>query len=452
MANSRWFLVPLLAALLSGSGGCASLTNPLADAMPVRAAPDYLLAPSKDDEVTIPLTVLSLPADTVYRVAPGDVLGIWIEGILGAANQPPPLHVSVAPVLRDQRRSTASVGYPVPVDPEGTITLPLVGSIPVTGKTMSEIQKALVAAYTPRFLKAGNERILVTLLQPRQVRVLVLRQESQVFTTSLDGQVVPAGKRGTGQIVELGANENDILHALTLSGGLPSLDVYNKVIVFRNGFRNEVSARALLETFKDQGKPCMMPPPAASIPLRMKCGHPPLLPPELISLQEGDVVFLEARDREIFFTGGLLPAGEHILPRDRSLDVLEAVARVRGPLLNGEFGTNNLAGNLVAPGIGNPSPSLLVVIRKLPGGGQIPIRVDLNRALTDARERLVLQHGDFVLLQEHPTEALTRYFSTSFINWQLTWQAIRTSTGAGVLDVGVPQNIPGRVGINFDQR
>src|SRR5262249_41434103 len=140
--------------------------------------------------------------------------------------------------------------------------------------------------------------------------------------------------------------------------------------------------------------------------------------------QTGDVVFLEARERDTFYTGGLLPSGEFVLPRDRDLDVVEAIARVRGPLLNGAFATNNLAGNLIEPGIGSPSPSLLTVLRRTPGGGRLPIRVDLNRALTEPQESLRVQPGDVLILQEKPSEALARYFTHTFFNFSFAWQAI----------------------------
>jgi len=35
----------------------------------------------------------------------------------------------------------------------------------------------------------------------------------------------------------------------------------------------------------------------------------------MLVLNTGDVVFLEARETELFYTGGLLPAGEYVLPR-----------------------------------------------------------------------------------------------------------------------------------------
>ena len=39
------------------------------------------------------------------------------------------------------------------------------------------------------------------------------------------------------------------------------------------------------------------------------------------------------------------------------------------------------------------------MVRKLADGGQIPIRVDLNRALTDSSERILIQPEDIVIVR-----------------------------------------------------
>jgi hypothetical protein len=183
------------------------------------------------------------------------------------------------------------------------------------------------------------------------------------------------------------------------------------------------------------------------IPLRARPDEPPPIRPEDVVLQTGDVVFLEARDCDVFYTGGLLPGGEFVLPRDRDLDVVEAVTRVKGPLVNGGVAINNLAGNLIAPGIGAPSPSLLTVLRRLPGGGRLPIRVDLDRALTDSHECIRVQPGDVLILQEKPSQALVRYFSQTFFNFSLGWQALHSRFATGVIDVSAPERIPARIGV-----
>src|SRR6185436_7671337 len=75
----RWAARLLGAALVCGPAGCASLTNPVGDAIPVRLVPPDLLAPSKRGDQTIPLTCLGQPPAATYRLAPGDVLGVYIE-------------------------------------------------------------------------------------------------------------------------------------------------------------------------------------------------------------------------------------------------------------------------------------------------------------------------------------------------------------------------------------
>jgi hypothetical protein len=154
--------------------------------------------------------------------------------------------------------------------------------------------------------------------------------------------------------------------------------------------------------------------PPVTIPIRTRKGEPPVpFRPEDVILNDGDILYVRARELELFYTAGLIPPGEYILPRDYDLDVVEALARVRGPMVNGAFAQNNLSGNILAAGIGSPSPSLVNVLRKTRGGGQVNIRVDLNSALRDRRERVIVQAGDVLVLQETVGEALTRYFTTN---------------------------------------
>ena len=55
------------------------------------------------------------------------------------------------------------------------------------------------------------------------------------------------------------------------------------------------------------------------------------------------------------------------------------------------------------------SPSTVIVLRKLPDGGEVPIKVDLYRARTDLSERIVIQPGDYILLQYTPLEAIAAF-------------------------------------------
>jgi hypothetical protein len=55
------------------------------------------------------------------------------------------------------------------------------------------------------------------------------------------------------------------------------------------------------------------------------------------------------------------------------------------------------------------SPSNVVIIRKLPEGGEVPIKVDLYRARNDQSERIVVQPGDYIYLQYTPCEAVAAF-------------------------------------------
>jgi protein involved in polysaccharide export with SLBB domain len=431
-------LLPFAFCLLPCLGGCAALTNPVANGVPASLVPSELLKQPVQDAKTIPLTLLRQEPPEVYKLAPGDVLGVWIEGILGDRSQAPPVH------FPQQGTQPPALGFPIPVREDGTVALPLVQPIPVRDLSLAEAEKAIQKAYTvpKQILRPDNERILVTLLRPRQSHVLVIRQDSGGLTLGAEG-VIGSTKRGTGHLVALPAYENDVLSALARTGGLPGLDAVNEVVIQRGRFRGEQAGRSLLQGLEPSQPSCPVVPMAGlggqviRIPLRLRPGEELPFKPEDIILHTGDIVFIEARDTELFYTGGLLPPGEHVLPRDHDLDAVQAVAQVRGPLVNGAQSVSNLAGNILQPGIGFPSPSLLMVLRRTPGGGQVPIKVDLNRALRDPKERILLQPGDVLVLQETPGEAIVRYV-TEILRFNLTGTFIRQRDLIGVGTLNVP--------------
>jgi hypothetical protein len=264
-------------------------------------------------------------------------------------------------------------------------------------------------------------------MRPRHVRVMVIRDDSQqrqveLQTESLLGlgtsrTQIGGARQGTGMVLELPAYENDVLNALTRSGGLPGLESTQEVIVQRGywdsasdpaaGMQHYPSQADLMDGNENRRR-------IIRIPIRTRGGEPISFRPEDIILQNGDILMVQARQPEFYYTGGLLPADEIPLPNDYDLTVVEAVLKSRGPLLNGGLNTSNLNGAVISAGVGNPSPSLLSVLRETPGGGQVTIRVDLNEAVRDPRENLLVQAGDVLILQETPDEAVTRYFTQVF--------------------------------------
>ncbi len=414
---------PLIAlALANCLSGCAALTNPVANGVPVRRAPPELLAsPPREAMQTIPLTLLGQEPPEAYRLAANDVLGVYVENLLPATSRDlPPANPPVFfPSQIDPLGGglPPAMGFPITVRSDGTIALPQIEPVRVAGMDVTQAAEAVDKAYLDAGMLPADRRrrVLVTLMQPRQTRVVVLRQEVGGFATGGRGDIAVSNqKRGNGTTLTLRAYENDVLHAITETGGLPGLDVFDEIIIFKGGRRALVTT---LEQLPADGDPLMASGLCARvvrIPTRLVPGAPLPFQPQDVILEDGDVVFMEARAVELFYTGGILPAGEYVLPRDYDLDVVEAVSRIQGSLLNGAFAGNNLSGLLIQPGMGNPSPSLLTVLRRTPGGGQVPIKVDLNLAFRDARERIPVRPGDVLILQETPGEALVRYFTQVF--------------------------------------
>jgi hypothetical protein len=452
--------VLLALSLLAGLGGCAAVSNPVANGVPVHRLPPEVLARPKKGDKTIPLSVLRQKPPDVYRLAPRDILGVWVEGVLGEEKQTPPVH------FPENSQVPPAIGFPMPVREDGTLALPLIEPVQVGGLTVEEAEAAIRQAYTVKkqiLQPGGSRRIIVTLLQRRRYQVLVIRQDSPPnavgaqaggTTTASGGRQIgfvlgyggtgPTALRGTGFSVELPAYENDVLNALAVTGGLPGLDAVNEVVIQRGFFKPGQDAAEVLRGLQNCPPEWLKAPAAGTgqvvrIPLRTPGGVPPPIRPEDIILQTGDIVFIEAREAELFYTGGLLPPGEYLLPRDHDLDVLEAVARVGFPLVTNGINPSNISGTInQITGMGSPSPSLLAVIRKLPDGGQIPIRVDLNRALRDPRERLLVQAGDMLILQETPAEGFARYVNQSFFRFTFISRVISGEKTNGTINIITP--------------
>src|SRR5690242_6627189 len=100
-------------AVLVGSGlagGCAALTNPGVDAIPVRLLPPEMRGRSVEGLKPIPLMLLGQERPPEYRIDGGDVLGVWVEGVLGERGQQPPV---LAPVHLGNVDLPPATGFPI---------------------------------------------------------------------------------------------------------------------------------------------------------------------------------------------------------------------------------------------------------------------------------------------------------------------------------------------------
>jgi hypothetical protein len=307
----------------------------------------------------------------------------------------------------------------------------LVKRVKVAGLTLEEAREAIAAAYTegPQvFLPPEKARVLVTLVRPRQARILVIREDAPYTRPSLNdptyrlfGSAPSLGQQaqGTGTILELPATEADVLSALARSGGLPGPTAASEVIIYRG--QGGPKGVALPESWltDPSGGEASRGSDGESrtirIPLRTKPGQHRPFPEDDVRLVSGDIVFVPPRETDVYYTGGILPAREVPLPRDNDIRVVEAILRIGGSVVSGGtlVGGFSQATTLVT-GIDRPNPSLLTVLRRTPGGGQVNIRVDLNRALRDPRENILVKPGDVLVLQETPAEAVARYLTNVF--------------------------------------
>jgi protein involved in polysaccharide export with SLBB domain len=423
--------------------GCAAITNPIANGVPAHLLPPVLLAESQEAHEQVPLAWLRVTPPEEYRLDTGDIIGVYIEGALGERDQVPPINF---PQVADL---PPSIGFPIPVGEGGTVPLPLVKRVAVAGLTLEEAQEAITRAYTEQgkvFLQPDQARVLVTLVRPRQARVLVIREDAPSARPSLNdptyrlfGSAPSLGQQtqGTGAILELPETEADVLSALARSGGLPGPTAASEVIIYRRGAGPDGYP---LPTDWQAARPAEKEsePTVVRLPLRIRPGEQDRFSEDQVRLHSGDIVFVPPRETDVYYTGGLLPAREVPLPRDNDIRVVEAILRVGGSVVSGGtlVGGFNQTTSLVT-GLDRSSPSLLTVLRRMPNGGQVNIRVDLNRALRDSRENLLIQPGDVLVLQETPAEAVSRYFTNVF-NVSLFGRYLDRQDATGTATIQLP--------------
>lgn len=412
--------------------GCTSLLSPI-DGVPARRLPPEFFGQPKNNMVPVDISLLSLEPPREYQVDSGDILGMYIEGVLpfndpNVPPTPPPIN------FPDQNSLLPpSLGFPIAVQEDGTISLPLIEPLNVRGLTIDQIRDRVREVYIETdILRPEKARPLVSLIKERTYNVIVVRQDGGARLGGLSGQ--SGVIRGTSDLsanasqVKLPAGQNDILHALVETGGLPGLNARNEVKVLRAKDADRRKRAEFMRAFGAQQQaalldPCACPPEMPDdptvlrIPLRVPPGVVPQITPNDVRLDHGDIVYIEARDSEVYYTGGLLPGGEFPLPRDYDLDVLGAISLAG----MGVAGTGGGGGGMQMGGMGGGMgqivpPGMLYILRQTPCNGQVAIEVDLSRAINDPRQRPLVQAGDYLILQYKCEEELVNFgISTFFI-------------------------------------
>jgi len=105
-----------------------------------------------------------------YRIVPGDLLELQIPAIVRVISS------DVTDLVQNELDINRSKPYSCRVNDAGNITLPIVGEMPVAGKTVAEVEAAIVEAYYPQYVvnvpmvvcevskyKNENERVFTVL-------------------------------------------------------------------------------------------------------------------------------------------------------------------------------------------------------------------------------------------------------------------------------------------------
>ena len=410
----RTFLTNRIYCLLLAGGLIASVTG-CQTYGPTNLTPakDVLNASccQPDTETEINFLALRQTPPEQYVLDKGDILGIYIQGITGDKDVPPPVNF---PNSRDEDVDPG-LGYPVPVRDDGYISLPLVTPIRVTGLTLSQAERKIVGAYTKdkKILLEGNEKIIVTLMKRRTYNVLVIREDGSSGNSNNNLRrnevFVDDDLKSESFSIELPAYENDVLHALSETGGLPGERALNEIVVLRGGQNTNANGSVIQAV----GAPnfggtaaTIDGANAIRIPIKAEAGQFPNISEQDITLNDGDIVYIKGRERDVFYTGGLLEGGRFPLPRDYDIDVLEAVA-IAG-------GSGSAASGQGSFRTGDIKPATQITILRKCGCEQVAIDVDLRYALADPTERVIIQPGDLIVLEYRKNEQIVNTIAQVF--------------------------------------
>lgn len=351
----KFAVVALLLATLTANGCYAPLHSP---GVPASTLPDEFRTPYKTLAPELNLANLTTPQPKDYLLGANDIIEVTVPDLY--KDQPiQPLRIQVME--------------------NGEIQLPLVGAVRVGGKNLIEAQTAINEAYANGFF--ASPRVSVVLAEKATIDVVVL------------GEVETPG------VYPLLKYQNDVGHALAAAGGLGE-NAAEAIEVHRRISSSEFSQG----TISGSNMPCFQleeidpnpsdPKKIIRIPLRGLKGSG--VNEQNMRLNPGDVLVVPSRKSEVFFVVGRLSptyrqrlmlgsrdlrelGSAYILPRDRDIDVVTAVA---------------MAGYI------DPidSPTTVNVQRKMPNGEPLLIKVDLIAARYDARETVLVEAGDIIYL------------------------------------------------------
>lgn len=223
------------------------------------------------------------------------------------------------------------------VSRDGTIQLPLVEQpIPIQGLELSEAEDTIRRTYVPSVYRQAS--VHVQLARPEMVSVLVA------------GAVAQPG------LVQLPRTQRNLLFAIAGAGGVSQL-ASGEVVLRRLRTQEETRYNLLMP-----GQ------------LQQVLTSAPLL--------NGDVVIVQAAAPNVIFIGGLVQAPhQQVNPPGTEMNILQAIASAGGVRTD-------------------VTPSEITLIRRLPDGKDIHVKLDLDRIQKGKDPNVVLAPGDIVWVPE----------------------------------------------------
>jgi len=247
---------------------------------------------------------------TSYKIGPSDVLAVTVTGV-----DPIPLLEAVQ----------------VRINRDGTIRLPVIGTVQVGEMEPEDVEAAIHKACVPRVLKDAS--VYVELIEQDSTDVLVV------------GAVTRPG------LVPLRRTERDMLHAIVAAGGVST----------------QTSGRATLRRIRLPGE-------EVTLDLTDPAGIQAAL--ALALLEHGDVIYVHAAAPNLIFVGGLVNAPRpQEYPAGVGITVLQALAAAGG-----------LRTDL--------TPREATLTRRMPDGTDAQVKLNLDRIGRGDEDNIMLAAGD----------------------------------------------------------
>lgn len=266
-----------------------------------------------------PLNDLLQMAKRPYLLGPEDLLTVTLTGLTGIDTIAEP------------------AGVEVRIAHDGTINLPLVGSIHIGGLDMVTAENVIREAYVPKF-----------------VPTLAVGIRIEAFKTA---DVVVVGAAELPGIVNLRRNQQTVLHAVAAAGGMTQLASGEVILQRMRDPENKI--RVYLRNSSDlQGVMAMDP------------------------LESGDVIEVVAAQPNTIFVGGLVNMpGPREFPAGTQVTALQALAAAGGP-------------------VETVFPKEATLIRRMPNGDDVHVRIDLERLRSGDDPNIELAAGDIFWVPE----------------------------------------------------